>query len=157
MGAGSGTGSGLKRLAKLYGMVENLHAMQLRAAAGAVDEVDEATARMHATRRDEVSQGRLALAHGSRVESMAVEKTAAANEARHKVLGRMKVERKDQHAAAGAAHRASRMERRQIDGVVERARVAAELEGERRAQGTSDDRFLSRREWMRAKELRERA
>jgi hypothetical protein len=148
--------TGLKRLAKLYGMVENLHAMQVRAAAGAVDEVERAAQQMSVVKRDEVSQGRAALARGSRVESMAVERTATANEVRRMLLERIRAERRLTHEVALDAHRMSRLELRQIEGIVERVERKQDVVTERRAQGTMDDRFLSRREWMRARAICER-
>lgn len=152
-----GMAAGLKRLAKLYEMVENLHAMRVRAAAGAVEEVERAAAQLHMVSRDEASQGRAGLARGSRVESISTERTAGADAIRRGLLGRMRAERIMVHESALAAHRMSRIELRQMDRIVERIQEKIDIETERRAQGTSDDRFLSRREWMKAKELRERA
>jgi hypothetical protein len=148
--------TGLKRLAKLYGMVENLHAMQVRAAAGDVDEVDQAVSQLSAVKRDEVRQGRVALARGSRVESMAAERTAAASEVRRALLERMRAERRLTHEVALDAHRMSRLELRQVDRIVERVEKKKDVVAERRAQGTMDDRFLSRREWMRARAICDR-
>jgi hypothetical protein len=149
-------GAGLKRLAKLYGLVEQRNAMQVRAAAGAMHEVERAVEHLALSRHAELSTGRTALAQGSRVELMAAETTAAAHAQKRTLLAKLRIERRLVHEHAVLEHRASRMERRQIDGVVERSRAAAEVEMERRAQGTADDRFLTRREWTRAAELRER-
>ena len=148
--------AGLKRLAKLYGMVETLHAMRVKAASGAVDEVERVTERLGVARRDEVSLAQAALERGSRVESMAAERTAAAGEVRRMLLARMRVERTVVYEAEVEAHRVSRLELRQIDGIVVRTQKKEQAKEERRAQEISDDRYLSRREWMRAKETRER-
>lgn len=156
MGTGSSTGAGLRRLAKLYGMVENLHALEVRAAAGAVAEVERAAAQLKATRQAEVKEGRAGLARGSRVEAMAADNAEALHAASRLRMGQLKRERDHAHDAAAAAHRTSRLEKRQIDGVVERVEAAAAMMAGRKAQGTSDDRFLSRRAWTQTKELRER-
>ncbi len=153
MAAGPG---GLKRLAKLYGMVESLQAMQVRSAAHALDEVERAALHLVATRHAEVCEGRRALEQGSRVESMAAERSSAVTEVRRAALAKMKAARRTEHALAVETHRASRVELRQIDGMVDRMQTAALSEVERFAQRVSDDRFLSRRVWTQAKN-RERA
>ncbi len=139
---------GLERLAKLYAMVERLHAMQERGAAGAVAEVEQAAARLREARRLERTQGCEALGRGSLIETLAAARSAPAAATQQKRLGQIKVQRKLHHEDVKSAHRLSRMERRQVDGVVEQARVQAQLAFDRQAQALSDDRFLARRVWL---------
>jgi hypothetical protein len=147
--------SGLNRLAKLYGMVEGLTAMQARMAAGAVFEMDQAEARLAERQKREQSEGRAGIARGSRIEALAAERSVAVDASRREWLAQMKIERERLYALAVEAHRESRMESRQIDGMLSRKRVAEEIESGRRTQNAADDRYLSRREWLRTKELRE--
>jgi hypothetical protein len=60
----------------------------------------------------------------------------------------MGAERRVALEAAVEAHLASRVEARQVEGLLERVRVREKREAERRAQAESDDRFLSRRSWL---------
>jgi hypothetical protein len=141
----------LKRLAKLYGMVETLNALQVKGAAAAVFEVERAEAELSARRVQGAAAAREGLARGSRLEALSVEKSCANDEARAALLAKAGAERSVRLEAAVMAHRESRMEARQVDGLVDRVQAAEEWERERRAQGESDDRFLSRREWLRGK------
>jgi hypothetical protein len=123
--------------------------MQVKAAAAAVFEVERAVEEIALRREQGVSAGRLGLAHGSRLEALAAEKSAINDEARAELLVKVGTERRGLLEAAVERHRESRMEAKQVDGLVERARAAEDAERERRAQAESDDRFLSRREWLR--------
>jgi len=140
----------LKRLAKLYGMVVDLNAMQMKAAAAAVFEVRQASEELVARRFESAAEGRAGLARGSRLEALAAEKVAIKEEARANLLARLEAERQVRFEAAVAAHRESRVEAGQVKGLVERVRVKEECARDRRAQAESDDRFLSRREWLRS-------
>lgn len=146
---------GLGRLARLYGMVERLNAMQVRAAAAAVFEVDRAAERLERESRQDLATGREAMERGSRIEQIAAENRAKLDQQRRESLSRMKAERQLQYEAAAETHRESRMEALQIEGIADRARAAAAVESERRAQHAADDRYLSRREWIRGRTARE--
>jgi hypothetical protein len=143
----------LKRLAKLYGMVEDLNAMQVKAAAASVFEVERAAEDLAARRLEGAAAGRAGLARGSRLEALSVEKSAVRDEARAELLARLGAERRVLLEAAVETHRESRVEARQVDGLVERTRETEELERDRREQRESDDRFLSRRSWSERKAL----
>jgi hypothetical protein len=146
---------GLARLARLYGMVERLNAMQARAAASAVFEVDRAVERLAHESQKEMVAGREAMERGSRIEQIAAENRMKLDEARREALTRLKAERQLHYELAAETHRESRMESRQIDGMADRAREAADVESARREQHAADDRYLSRREWMRTLAVRE--
>jgi hypothetical protein len=139
----------LKRLAKLYGMVEGLHALEVKAAAASVFEVDRALESLTMRRLEGAVGGRDGVARGSRVEALSAEKSAEQDRARAELLARVAQERRLQLEAAVLAHRESRMETRQIDGLAGRLLTEAELERDRRDQAESDDRFVSRQIWMR--------
>lgn len=146
-----GRAGGLQRLGKLYGMVEKLNAMQVKAASAAVFEVERASCELVARRAQGAADGRAGLARGSRLEALSVEKSAQQDAARAELLAKAGAERRVRLEAALAAHRESRMEALQVDGLAERVREDEELAYARRAQAESDDRFLSRREWLRSK------
>ena len=132
-------------------MVEDLHAMQAKAAAAAVFEVERVEAELAARRAQGAAEGRDGLARGSRLEALAAEKGAVQDTARAELLARVGSERRLQLEAAVQAHRESRIETRQLAGLVDRVKASEDFERERRAQAESDDRFLSRREWLRGK------
>ncbi len=139
----------MKRLEKLYAVVESRYALEVKAAAAAVFEVERAQEQLAARRLESAAEGRAGLERGSRLESLAAEKSAMHDDARAALLARMAAERRTQLDAAVEAHQASRVEARQAEGLLERARVREKREAERRAQAESDDRFLSRRSWLR--------
>jgi hypothetical protein len=143
---------GLRRIAKLYGMVEEVRALQARASAAAVFEVERAVERLKEAEQEGIEMGRAGLERGSRVEAVSANASAVNDRERYKLLARLKVERQLAYEAAVELHRESRVELRQIEGLVERTRLKEDAETERRAQLASDDRFLSLREWMRARQ-----
>lgn len=124
--------------------------MQVKASAAAVFEVERAVQDLAARRVQGVAEGRAGLARGSRLEALAEDLGSAKDKLRAEMLARVGAERRVRLEAAIEAHRGSRVESRQVDGLVERVKASAQLEDERRAQAESDDRFLSRREWLRA-------
>ncbi len=142
-------GTGLKRLAKLYALVEQRNGLEVRAAAVALHDVEQVALTYAADRRLELIAARTALGGGSRIEALAAERTGAAYLAHGALLGRLREDLRSARDQAVHTHRASRVERRQLDGVVERAGTAERIEAGRREQGLADDRFLARREWTR--------
>jgi hypothetical protein len=145
--------TGLKRLAKLYALVEQRNALEVRAASAAVHEAEQAAQTLAARRRVELSAGHAGLVQGSRIEALAVERTRAAYQAHGAHLHQRGEELKAARESSVEQHRASRVERQQLEGVVERARVEKRVAEDRREQGTSDDRFLARRHWTQEREL----
>jgi hypothetical protein len=144
--------SGLERLTRLYGRIENLHAQHVKFAASAVGEAEQAL-RAHASGdREQESKGRKALAQGSRVESLAGLHTAGAEAERRSLLSSLASERRRTLEAAVEAHRICRMEFAQMEEMIERIKREGEAVAARSAQNVSDDRFLSRRHWTRRRE-----
>jgi hypothetical protein len=146
-------GAGLKRLAKLYALMEQKNALEVRAAAMAVHEAEQAAQSLVAHRRVELSAARAGLANGSRIEALAAEHARGAYLIHGNHLRKLSDELRIAREQAADNHRTSRVERRQIDGVVERAKVVERTEADRREQGTSDDRFAARRQWTRERQL----
>lgn len=140
--------AGWKRIAAVYGLVEQMRAAELRGAAWAVDEAEAAL-----RREAEALAGRrggVAFVEGSGVDWAVGGTSREYGEARMEVLEEMKVEREEAMDAAGRAHRESRVRTEQMKSVVERAgRAAAETEA-RRAQGAADDRFAGQR-WVKGR------
>jgi hypothetical protein len=146
---------GLKRLAELYGLVERMRGLELAAAAGAVAEVEQAGAVEGGLLREQAGAGRAALLAGDRAGRAMAEAQREAAEVRAARLEAMRLEREQAREAARESYQASRMRMDQMESAVERIRVQAEMEAARRMQAATDDRFLSRREWVKGVEARQ--
>jgi len=149
------TRGGLRRLATLYGMVEQMRSLELRVAAGAVDDVVCASAIEALVHRGQVDGGRAAMAAGDREEWSVAETTREVVEARIERLAKLRVVREVKLDEARDAHKTSRLKVEQMERVVERARAEAALVEDRKTQAVADDRFAARGAWTRAKALRE--
>ena len=147
-----GGARGLKRVAKLFAMVEDLNAMQVKAAAAAVFEVERAAEELAAARMRGAAEGRAGLARGSRVEALSSDQSASKDVARAELLGRLEAERRSTLTTLVEIHRVSRIEARQVEGLIERLEINEATQRDRQTQAESDDRYLSRRAWMRSKQ-----
>ena len=144
--------SDLKRLVTLYGLVERARAAEAALAQAAVNEV-------HAARNAEmvrygtgVENGRAAMLAedaAARTVALAEEGSAAALWGR---LAPLQLAREKATIEALEAYRVSRLETEQMRSVADRERTLQALAMGRRAQAEADDRYSSRREWMRARE-----
>ncbi len=134
-------------------MMEDLRAMQVRVASGAIVEVDRALSRLAESQEREGAEARAGLEHGSRVESIAAEESAGTEKERRELLLRMRLERQAVRDVAVEVHRESRVELRQVEGIVERRRQEQTLVDGRREQSASDDRFLARRAWLHSRKV----
>ena len=132
-------------------MVENLKALQLRAAVGAVAEIDRAVDAMTRRKAEFGASARDGLLRGSRLEGLTAEQSAGKDDARSELLRQLGKQRQQEMQLAMDAHQASRTEARQVDRLIARLEVASELENQRKLQSESDDRHLSRREWLRSR------
>jgi hypothetical protein len=146
-----GASHGLKKLAKLYAMLEGLRSLELRAAVFAVEEVSAAHGWIDRARHDAAEQGHAALSRGSLVESLAGAQTARASDALRRQLEGVGRERTQALSQAVETHRESRKERRQLERVIDQASALERREADRRAQAEGDDRFLARRAWLDAR------
>ena len=138
---------GVARLASLYGMMERMRSLELRVAAGAVDDVVCLAAIAATVRESQIADARAAMASGRREDWQVAQTTRGVIEARMVRLAALRVEREDTLDRAVAEHRVSRLNMEQMDRVLERSRVQMSAEEDRRSQAESDDRFASRRAW----------
>jgi hypothetical protein len=138
---------GLKRLARLYGQVEQIRSLQLRAAALAVAEVTQASAQEAADEQRELAQGHSALRAGDRQGWVIATVQTEVAIARQRRLEPLQAAREQLREQAALAHRDSRQRLEQLEGIVDRARALQVRDTERRDQAASDDRYLARRIW----------
>jgi hypothetical protein len=137
----------LKRLVTLYGVVEEMHTMELQRMTSAVREAEHAIDVQQQVARSARSDGREALMTGDRMGWEMAETNREGAGWRRRVLEQVRSERELLNDAARDQYLASRLKSEQMkrlaEGVVERA----EIEEGRRVQAASDDRFLARRRW----------
>ena len=133
-------------------MVEDLHGMRVKAAAAALFEVEQAEEQLAARKLRGAVDARAGWERGSRLEALAAETSAVNDAARAELLGKVAGERRQQLQAALQAHRESRLEAQQVEGLAKRVRTREQSDAERRAQSESDDRFLSRRLWLQGRD-----
>ncbi len=145
---------GLKRISELYGLLERTRAMELGVAAAAVAEVDSAGAVEDGVRREQAGAGYAALLAGDQTGWALSKARREAAEVRVRRLGMIRVEREAAWDAARDTYRESRMQMEQVESAMERTRVLEEMEAARRMQAATDDRYLSRRAWMRGEDAR---
>ncbi len=142
---------GVARLASLYGMIERMRSVELRAAAGEVEDVACSAAIAATVRESQIADARAAIATGCREDWQVAETTRGVVEARIVRLATMRAEREAALAKAAQRHRMSRLTMEQMDSVVDRARMQEAIQEDRRSQAESDDRFASRRAWTRSR------
>jgi len=134
-------------------MVEEIHSTETRGAALAVTEAQMAV-RAEAARTHEARQGgREALLTDDGLGwSLAVVHEEVALR-RRKRLEPLLEEREERHEEARERYVASRLRNEQMKSLVEDASAQIAAEEERRAQAFADDRFLSRKEQIRRREM----
>ena len=142
---------GLKRLSALYGKVEQIRSLQLRAAAIAVAEIERSKSAHAAGEHQESIAGRMALESGDRAGWSASAMQASLAETRLEQLDALLDMRELEREQAATVHRVSHQRMEQMDGLVERATSDAAIVHERRTQAESDDRYSSRRAWLGAR------
>jgi hypothetical protein len=137
----------LRRLAGLYAAVEEMHAAELQRIAGAVLDARNAIGVEREKGRLARWEGREALQsgdHAHRIISETAQETAAW---RRQKLEEIRIRREQLNDAAREQYVASRLKREQIQRVSDEIAARLEIEEGRRAQATSDDRYLARRRW----------
>src|SRR5277367_4477115 len=146
----------LRRLAGLYAAVEEMHATELQRIAGAVLEAKNAIGVEREAGRLARLEGREALQSGDRVNWIMSETRQETAAWRRKKLEEIRIRREQLNDAAREQYVASRLKRQQIEQVSDEISDRLEIEEGRRAQATSDDRYLARRRWTDAQnEMRE--
>ena len=138
---------GWKRLAAVYGLVEQMRAAELRGAVWAVDQV-EAELRREAEALT-AGRGGEAFVEGSGVDWAVGRTSHEFGEARMELLEEMKAEREEIMDVAARAHQESRVRTEQMKSVVERGERTVKVDEARRGQTASDDRFAAQL-WVKA-------
>lgn len=146
---------GLKRLVKLYDLVERVRAVELHAAESSLDEVKRTRSTEESRQRDLIRDGRAALINGDGFEWMLALKGRSLIETRLRRILEQKLRFEEIRQKAAEAHRMSRLRLEQLQRVVERVQTASAIVEVRRTQALADDRYGARREWIRTKTVRE--
>lgn len=137
----------LRRMATLYGIVEEMHSAELRRMSAAVHEVRQAIGTqaemVQAAERDD----RKAIDVGDRMGSTIAEVQRQSAGLKQRRLDPIRVQREELSEAARAQYFASRMKTEQMTSLVESLRAQLTAEEEKVIQAASDDRFLARRRW----------
>jgi hypothetical protein len=142
----------LQRLATLYAVVEEMHAIELQRMTAAVREAHQAIGVEQEVAQSARTDGRGALLSEDRVGWMMAESQQETAVWRRRRLELLRVEREELNDAAREQYVASRIRREQMKHVLEDIAAQLDTEEGRRTQAASDDRFLARRRWTDAQE-----
>jgi hypothetical protein len=137
----------LKRLVALYGAVEEMHSVELQRMTAAVREAQQAIGVQQQLVRSARRDGRDALMTEDRMGWEMAETHRESAGWRRRRLEQIRSEREVLSDAAREQYVASRLKSEQMKRLAEGVAALAEIEERRRAQATSDDRFLARRRW----------
>jgi hypothetical protein len=138
----------LRRIADLYGVMEEMRRSELEGAVAAVREAEEAIAVQRSTVLSARLDGREALTAGDRLGWMDADKRREVAGRKSVRLEEVRVEREAASVVARRLYLASRIASEQMKCVREALARTVEIEEGRRTQAIVDDRFLSRRLWM---------
>jgi hypothetical protein len=142
----------LKRLVTLYGVVEEMHAVELQRMTAAVREARQAIGVQQQVARSARVDGREALMTGDRMGWEMAETHREGAGWRRRLLEQIRSEREMLSDAAREQYVASRLKSEQMKRLAEGLAARAEIEEGRRVQAASDDRFLARRRWSDARD-----
>jgi hypothetical protein len=131
----------------LYGIVEEMHALELQRMAALVREVEQAMEAQQRIAQSAHSDERNALAEGDRMGWAAAETQQEATCWRQRRLEQVRVEREVLNKAVREQYMVSRLKSEQMKHVTENIIEQVEIEEGRRLQAVLDDRFLARRRW----------
>jgi hypothetical protein len=137
----------LRRMVNLYALVEEMHAAELQRMTAAVRETQVAIAVEEEAAASARLEGRVALIADDRLGRVMAETQQDTSAWRTERLEQLRREREALNDAAREQYVASKLKREQIKRVMEDITERVDIEEQRRAQGTSDDRFLARRRW----------
>jgi hypothetical protein len=142
----------LKRLMTLYGVVEEMHSLELQRMTAAVQEAQQAIEVQQQVARSARFGGRDALMADDRMGWEIAETQRESAGWKRRRLEQMRLEREVLSDAAREQYLASRIKSEQMKRLAEGVAARAEIEEGRRVQATSDDRFLTRRRWSDTRE-----
>jgi hypothetical protein len=137
----------LRKLMSLYGVVEEMHLIEVQRLTGAVHEVQRAIHRQQEVVLSACSAGRGALIHGDRLGWSVAEVQRESASWKREQLENVRLQREQMNALAKEQHTVSRSKTEQMKSVVQNATAQARIEELRQMQARSDDRFLARRQW----------
>lgn len=138
----------LRRIAKLYGVVEEMHSVALRQATGMVHEAEGAIRVERHAAAASADAGRTALTAGAREEWLLTHAEGVISMDRAGRIEVLKATRVEVEAAAREEFLASRIRTEQIKQVVTQMAEQATIIESRRTQAVSDDRHAGRRAWL---------
>jgi len=142
----------LKRLVTLYGVVEEMHSLELQQRTAAVQEAQQAIEVQQQVARSSRFDGRDALMADDRMGWEIAETQRESAGWKRRRLEQMRLEREVLSDAAREQYLASRIKSEQMKRLAEGVAARAEIEEGRRVQAASDDRFLARRRWSDTRE-----
>jgi hypothetical protein len=137
----------LKRVAKLYELVEKMHSMALSQATASVNEMEAAIAKQREQVHEAALQAREALATGNSQQWTFARAQQIVGTVRKQKLDVVRLQRQVVIEHARLAHSASCIMHEQIKSVVRRSETASESVEEKRFQASIDDQFHSRLRW----------
>jgi hypothetical protein len=137
----------LKRLVSLYGIVEEMHALELQRTVASVREAEQAIEAQQRIAQLARFDGRNALAGEDRIGWTAAETQQETAGWRRLRLEQVRVEREALNHAVRAQYMASRLKSEQMKHMTGSIVAQAGIEEGRRLQAALDDRFLARRRW----------
>jgi hypothetical protein len=137
----------LKRLVTLYGVVEEMHSVELQRMTAAVREAQHAIGVQQQVAHSARFDGRDALMADDRMGWEIAETQRESAGWKRRRLEHIRSEREVLSDAAREQYVASRLKSEQMKRLAEGVAVRAEIEEGRRVQAALDDRFLARRRW----------
>jgi len=143
----------LHRIATLYSVVEDMHAVSLRLASASVDEAEQSIQAGRIALAATGNAARNALTTGDREESLFAQSQTEIFTARAVRLESLKAQRLAAESTARADFLASRLKTEQMKQLVAHIAEQATLEESRRSQSLSDDRYAARRAWLSGRSL----
>jgi hypothetical protein len=135
-------------MVNLYAVVEEMHALELQRMVVLVREAQQAIGVEEESARRARAEGRDALIADDRLGRVMAETQQETSEWRRTQLEQLRLEREELNDAAREQYVASRLKREQMKRLMDDIATHMETEEQRRAQASSDDRFLARRRWM---------
>ena len=139
--------SSLKKIERLYGLIETMNASALQEASALMHEAEAAIVMQQEAMQAARVEAHTALAVGDRERYAMAETGREVGGRRKQRLETLRQAREAAREVARQQYEASRIERGQIKTVMDAAAAAERVIADRRAQTVSDDRFLSRLRW----------
>ena len=137
----------LKRLVTWYGVVEEMHSVELQRMTAAVREAQQAIGVQQQAARSARVDGRDALMADDRMGWEIAETQRESAGWKRRRLEQIRSEREVLSDEAREQYVVSRLKSEQMKRLAEGVALRAEIEEGRRLQAASDDRFLARRRW----------